>query len=222
MKAKMLKSELYFQVMGAGEPLVMIHGNGEDSSIFYKAAQILQNEFKVYLIDSVNHGKSIQVDEYSYEDMASRLLTLFNTLELESFHYFGFSDGGILGLMLAKEYPERFRSLMIAGANLFPEGMITTELHYYQEVYERTMDPLLKLMLDQTPIDPQELGKITCPSLVLCGEFDVIKLRHTKFINASLPNSILRIVENHNHTSYVVNNELIAEIILSFQHKWLR
>lgn len=216
MNTKTLKNDLFYQVMGQGEPLVMIHGNGEDSTIFMKSAQLLMNEFTVYLIDSVNHGRSIQVDVYSYEDMALRLMSLLDALELSSFHFFGFSDGGIIGLLLAKEYPNRFKSLMIAGVNLYPEGMITAELHHYQEVYQRTKDPLLKLMLDQTPIDPQELKKITCHSLVLCGEYDVIKLSHTKLIHASLSKSTLQIIENHNHTSYVVNNELIAHIILRF------
>lgn len=216
METKTLTSDLYYEVMGQGEPLVMIHGNGEDSSIFVKAAQLLKHKYKVYLIDSVNHGKSIHVDVYSYEDMAARLLGLLDALKLHWFHYFGFSDGGIIGLMLAKEYPERFKSLMIAGANLFTSGIISSELNKYREIYQKTLDPLLGLMLGQTPIDPLELNKITCPTLVLCGEFDVIKLNHTKLIHASLPESTLQIVANHNHTSYVVDNELVATIILSF------
>lgn len=216
MDTKTLKNDLFYQVMGQGEPLVMIHGNGEDSTIFMKSAQLLMNEFTVYLIDSVNHGRSIQVDVYSYEDMALRLMSLLDALELSSFHFFGFSDGGIIGLLLAKEYPERFKSLMIAGANLFTSGIISSELNKYREIYQKTLDPLLGLMLGQTPIDPLELNKITCPTLVLCGEFDVIKLNHTKLIHASLPESTLQIVANHNHTSYVVDNELVATIILSF------
>ena len=58
MKVKVNNIELYYEKIGEGRPLIMVHGNGEDHNIFTKSAEILSSKFEVYLIDSRGHGKS--------------------------------------------------------------------------------------------------------------------------------------------------------------------
>ena len=74
---------IYYEVLGHGEPLIMIHGNGEDHKIFYKAANILKDHFTCYLIDSRGHGKSDKVSKFHYEDMASDIYQFINKLALK-------------------------------------------------------------------------------------------------------------------------------------------
>ena len=54
---------LYYEVVGSGTPLVMIHGNGESHDIFDKAVEVLSKHYTCYLPDSRGHGKSQQVTE---------------------------------------------------------------------------------------------------------------------------------------------------------------
>ena len=55
--------ELYYEVVGSGAPLVMIHGNGESHEIFREAVQLLSQRFTCYLLDSRGHGQSQPVTE---------------------------------------------------------------------------------------------------------------------------------------------------------------
>lgn len=47
---------LYYEVVGSGTPLVMIHGNGESHDIFDKAVEVLSKHYTCYLPDSRGHG----------------------------------------------------------------------------------------------------------------------------------------------------------------------
>ena len=55
--------DLYYEKMGTGRPLIMVHGNSEDHTIFNEAAEVLKDRFTVYLPDSRNHGQSSVVKE---------------------------------------------------------------------------------------------------------------------------------------------------------------
>ena len=73
---------LEYSKEGTGEPLILLHGNGEDHHIFDKLAEKLKEKFTVYAIDSRNHGKSSMTDDYSYETMAEDIFSFINALEL--------------------------------------------------------------------------------------------------------------------------------------------
>ena len=81
--------------------------------------------------------------------------------------------------------------------------------------YEATEDTLLRLMLEEPSITPEELGKITCPVLVTAGEHDAVKLDDTRLIARSIPRSRLLILTGEDHSSYIAESEKIARLILS-------
>ena len=74
---------LYYEVVGEGKPLVMVHGNGEDHKIFDKAVSLLKDRFACYLIDSRGHGKSEKVKEFHYADMADDSYKFISSLNLK-------------------------------------------------------------------------------------------------------------------------------------------
>jgi len=65
---------MYYEQTGAGRPLIMVHGNGEDHTIFNEAAAVLKDHFTVYAVDSRDHGLSSKVNGLHYLDMAEDLL----------------------------------------------------------------------------------------------------------------------------------------------------
>ena len=109
--------DLYYETLGQGKPLLMVHGNSEDHTIFDKAAEVLKDHFEVYLIDSRDHGLSSRVDELHYEDMADDIVKLMEQLDLKDVTYYGFSDGGILGL-LAGMKTDRISRMILSGSNI--------------------------------------------------------------------------------------------------------
>ena len=92
---------LFYEQTGEGRPLVMLHGNGEDHTIFDEAVEVLSNRFTCYAIDSQGHGQSDEVDELHYADMASDLLAFLEELDLRDVVLCGYSDGGIVALLAA-------------------------------------------------------------------------------------------------------------------------
>ena len=114
--------KLYYEKTGSGKPLIMSHCNSMDHRIFKKAAKLLSEKFTVYCPDTRDHGKSEKVGVLHYEDMAEDMRCFIEELRLEKPVFYGFSDGGITGLILASEHPELLSALVVSGASLSPES----------------------------------------------------------------------------------------------------
>lgn len=207
---------LFYEKTGTGNPLLLLHGNGEDHTIFDALVPLLEQTHTVYAIDSRGHGASNPTDEYSYPGMAEDIAQLITSLEIESPILYGFSDGGIVGLLLALYYPGLIGRLIISGANLNPHGMKRTFLHKIKQHYKKSGSLLDRMMLEEPDIDPAMLSKITIPVLVLAGEHDIIKLTHTKLIAKELSNAQLKIIPNEDHGSYIIHSDKLYPYIQDF------
>ena len=205
--------QLYYEVTGNGSPLVMVHGNGEDHTIFNEAVEVLKDRFTVYTVDSRDHGQSTKVSELHYSDMADDLLVFMNDLDLRDVTFYGFSDGGILGLLLAQK-TDRVSRLIVSGANLTPDGVKSGLRLFIRIMYFFTKDSKLRMMLNEPHITAQSLSEIRIPTTVIAGEKDLIRKSETEAIAAAIPGSKLRIIKGEGHGSYIVHKTRIAELIL--------
>ena len=70
------------------------------------------------------------------------------------------------------------------------------------------------MMLEEPNISKEMLNRIEIPTVVLAGERDVIKEKHTRLIANSIKNSKLQILKGEDHGSYIIHSEKVAEIIL--------
>lgn len=207
--------DLYYETIGTGRPLLMVHGNGEEHSIFDEAVKILKDRFTCYLIDSRGHGQSSPVKEYHYEDMAEDMIGFMEQLDLQDVVFYGFSDGGIIGLMAAARC-SRISELIISGANTDPGAVRGWLWLIIRVTYLLKKDPLMALMLREPHISDEELKKISARTLVLAGSKDVIKEKETRHIASAIPGAELRILEGEGHGSYIEHKAKIGEIILDF------
>ena len=210
---------MFYDVVGEGKPLIMVHGNGEDHSIFYRAAERLKESFRCYLLDSRDHGQSTKVSMLYYTDMAEDVARFIRRLGLEKPVFYGFSDGGIIGLILASRYPGLLDRMIISGANMDPDGVKSWLKYMLKATTLIKNDPKIKLMLEQPQLTRKDLAKIDVPVLVLAGSRDLIREAHTRRIARCIPNSTLRILLGEDHGSYIVNKTRIADLILDFCHK---
>ena len=219
MEIKVNNVSLYYEVVGEGDPLILIHGNGDDHTIFNEAVDVLKNTFTCYLIDSRGQGKSSPTDLINYDIMADDIISFVEQMELTDVCFFGFSDGAIIGMIASIKRPELFKRLILSGANASPQGVKLWMLLYLRVTSIFDHDPLLKLMLTEPHISASDLRKITTPTLVVVGSKDLIKKSHTKWIVSSIPNSRLLVLKGENHDSYVVGSAKIAKYIIKFCHK---
>ena len=114
--------KLNYEVFGEGTPIILLHGNGEDIKIFDKLILKLKSKYKVYAIDSRCHGKSEKTKNISYELMCDDIIDFIKKLKIKKPILYGFSDGGIIGLLLAIKNSKILSKLIVSGANLDPKG----------------------------------------------------------------------------------------------------
>jgi pimeloyl-ACP methyl ester carboxylesterase len=206
--------KLYYEVYGAGEPLLLIHGN--NTGIFSLSAQIdyFRKRYKVIAMDSRDQGRSgDSPDKITYEKMTDDLAALLDHLKTGPVNVLGWSDGGIEALLLGIRHPAKVKKIVADAANLNP-----TEKAVYPEVLAMAKSmvesvpaadretpqgkrklKVYQMTFDEPHIDAKALEAITAPTLVVAGDHDVIRDEHTLDIYHHIPNSQLCIFPNATH-----------------------
>ena len=197
--------QLHFTTYGFGPDLILLHGNGEDSSYFVHQIEAFSHAFTVWAIDTRGHGRTpMGTEPFSLYRFADDLAEFMDEQGIAQADILGFSDGGNIAALFALEHPERVRRLILNSANLWPEGLTDDLLDAIVPRFEavcRSDDPaeqyeaaLLALMLEEPHIDPNHLARLTMPVLVIAGDDDVVRPEHTQLIYESLPNAGLVIL----------------------------
>lgn len=210
---------LYYEKEGEGSPIILMHGNGESHEVFDVLIPALAKNHTVYAIDTRGHGQSATPKEYHYDDMAEDVVEFIEGLSIVKPAFYGFSDGGIIGLLVASKYPDKLSNLIISGANLTPKDLKYSFLHHAKKDYKKTKDPLAGLLIQEPAIPVDQLHFISVPTLVLAGAKDIVKKSATKKIAKHIPNATLRILEGEDHGSYVVSSEKLYPLIRDFLDK---
>lgn len=204
---------IYYRVNGSGKPLLLLHGNGEDHHTFDVLVEKLQTRYTCYQIDSRCHGLSSKNLEISYDLMCDDILAFCDDMHFNQVDVIGFSDGGIIGLKLAIKYPQLIKNLYILGANFHPKGIEKKMMRQLKIWYKKEKNPLIKLMINEPNIPIKQLKKIRSMTTICAGEYDVIKLSHTKKLHHYIKDSQLIILPGHTHESYILDNDLLDNYI---------
>jgi len=115
-KAKVGDINIYYEVHGEGEPLVLIMGASGTTAWWGPQIPLLSQEYKVVVFDNRGIGHSDAPDfPYTTKMMADDTVGLMDALGIDSAHIFGFSMGGLIAQELALNYPQRVVSLVLAG-----------------------------------------------------------------------------------------------------------
>lgn len=216
MNIKVNNINLNYEEYGSGRPIILLHGNSESLKIFDKLIEKLKKNYKVYAIDSRCHGKSEKTSELSYDLMVDDIIAFIKVKKIHKPILYGFSDGGIIGLLIAIKEPQLLGKLIISGANLNPGGIKKGVLLWCRLGYYITRNKLFKMMIKEPNIEIKELNKIDIPTYILVGEKDVIKQEHTELIASNIKNACLEIISNENHGSYIIHSEKIYDIIKKY------
>jgi len=234
---------LYYEIMGDGEPLLLLHGGLGGSEHFAKIVPLLSKSFEVITVDRRGHGRSTDNGEpYSYAGMAEEVKAFLDHLELGSVRMLGFSDGGVVGFHLASTYPERVEKLVAVGANYRVDGMTPETIDFMTN--QMTPENLGKIFpeLERTyraanpqpdnfasfiershamwMRDPylteQEMTGIKVPVLSIIGEHDAIRLEHTLEIRSLIEGSQICVLPGATHFLLGEKPEVVLPILLDF------
>ncbi|HEY1581302.1 MAG TPA: alpha/beta hydrolase [Terracidiphilus sp.] len=208
--------KMYTEVYGSGPPLLMIHGNNGDMSAFAKNVPYFAAHYQVILADSRSQGRSLDPDHpLTFEMMADDYAALLDAMHIPSAYVIGWSDGGINALLLAIRHPEKVKRLASTGANLWPTadafqpGFWDNEkkeydsgLHKtYPTAREKNSRKLFLLDWQEPHITLAQLHGIQAPSLIICGDHDLISVTHTALIYQNIPHAYLWVVPDSGHAT---------------------
>jgi len=213
--------KIYCEIYGEGRPLLMIHGNGGSMKAFANNIPYFSAKYKVILLDSRAQGKTIDTnDSLSFEMMADDEAALLDALHIDSAYVLGWSDGGINALLLAMRHPEKVIKLASTGANLWPDStaiissLWKDEKNTFETASTKNFSAKQKndwkmFLLDwfQPNISLQQLSAIKCPSFIIGGDHDLIKVEHTKAIYQNIPHASLWIVPNSGHGTLIEHKD---------------
>ena len=202
-------------MVGQGRPLVLIHGNGEDHTVFDRTVHLLEKKFTCYLPDSRGHGKSRWTGKFHYRDMAEDLIQFLEQLNLRDAAVVGFSDGGIIGLMAAARM-NRITALVACGVNTRPKGLRGLCLTGMKILHFFSRRRLIRLMIHEQDISDEALAEIHADTLIAAGQHDLIRKSETDHIASKIPAAEKVILPGESHGSYIVHSEKLAKIILDF------
>ncbi len=214
-------AELYFEEYGDGEPLLLLHGNGEDIQSMQNQILCFAEKFRVISMDSRWHGRSSRGENaLSIAQMAKDAEALMNALNIDRYRVVGFSDGGNIAMQMALDEPYRLEAAVFCGANIQPNGLkavyrlsIKTGHLVFSSKLKKAVKrqdkeliqslerkkELMALMLAQPQIKLEQLQALNIKVMVIAGERDMIKDSHTKTIAGAIKGSKLVIVKGANH-----------------------
>ena len=217
-------ARLYYAVFhrGAGRPVVLLHGGMSSSDSWsFEVPRLAGHE--VIVIDSGGQRRSSRSEApLTYELMASDVLAVMDTLHLRRVSVVGASDGGIIGLILASEHPERVDRLFAWGANfnthadrLSPpdpalKALGATYVARMAADYRRlspTPDgfanlraALGRMYASEPNLTPADLKRITAPTVIADGEYEqFIDPSHTLLLARLIPGAKVLIIPNVSH-----------------------
>ena len=218
--------KLYYEIYGTGQPLLVLHGNGgsiKNATPFYPE---LIKKYKVIAVDSRSQGKSTTTSEpLTYDLMTSDINTLLNQLNIDSVNIWGQSDGAIIALLLAKDYPKKVRRALAYSPNIQPDSLaiFPWALKEMNKIVKETNDikqkTLNQLMLQYPNFPYSELTKIKAPIMLMSGDRDLIRLEHIVKMFQNIPNSQLCILPGASHGGSWEHKELFLTLMNNFFNK---
>lgn len=223
--------QLHYIEQGQGQPLILLHGNGESCDYFEHQIHCFSKDYRVIAIDTRGHGKTPRGEKpFTIKQFAEDLKDFMDAKGITKANILGFSDGGNIALTFALKHPERIEKLILNGANLFPSGVKPlyqwpieigcriAKMFSKKSGKAKQNAELLGLMVNEPHIDPSELARLTIPVLVIAGKKDMIKGSHTRLIYKSLPDAQLNIIEG-DHFIANKNYEAFNRVVERFLKK---
>jgi pimeloyl-ACP methyl ester carboxylesterase len=228
----------WVDLTGEGTPVLVLHGGFSNSDGLLGVFAGLAEEYRLIAFDRRGHGRTADSDApFHYDDMALETIAVLDHVGGEAAHLVGFSDGGIVALLVALARPDLVRSLVLIGVNYHFDGLVPgvfddvgpdSELVTFTSpgYAERSPDgadhfPVVvakaaAMLTSEPTLTPNDLACITIPALVLTGDDDITSPIHTWSLYESLPNSQLAVVPGASHTVPYEKPELVAQLVSHF------
>ncbi|MFX0032926.1 MAG: alpha/beta fold hydrolase [Candidatus Hodarchaeota archaeon] len=166
-KEKVNDIEMYYELAGEGDPLLLIHGLGSSTRDWEYQVPVFSQKYQVITIDLRGHGKSDKPKgPYNMRMFAGDIAELLKKLQIESVHILGISLGGGIAFQFAVDYPDLVKSLIIVNAGI---EIPTDSFKMKFEAFKRTF--IVKL------VGMKKMGEVLAPRLFIKPEQEELRAK---------------------------------------------
>jgi pimeloyl-ACP methyl ester carboxylesterase len=243
--AQIGRLSMYYQVYGSGQPMLLLHGGTSTIEQSFPKQLAYFSAHRVLIApEQQGHGRTRDIDApLDYVAMADNTAQLLQQLRLKNVDVLGWSDGGIVGLLLAARHPELVRRLVVTGASTLPLAEAfgpsiaaeveasrpeadTQSIANYSRRFADSINhyPIFAAKIKNlwlhhptlTELGPAVLARVGVPTLVIDGDHGSARLEHTISLYRNLPRAELLIVPGTGHNTLGEHPEWLNPIILAF------
>ena len=234
--------KMYYEIHGAGKPLVLLHGAFGTTENFSHLLAALTAKRQVILIEVHGHGRTADIDRpLRYRQLADDVAGVLTQLKIKDAEIFGYSMGGVIATGVAIKHPELVSKVAMLGSDLFsldksyePEmaaaiKSITPENFDFPEVkdpYTKVApDPskwpvLVKKLIDMfTNFDgysEAELKSIKAKTLIMAGDREGLVFDSVIKWYQTIPQAQLAIYPNADHFYLFTHSDQVTKTLFEF------
>jgi pimeloyl-ACP methyl ester carboxylesterase len=233
--------DTWYDEAGRGEPLVLLHGGMCTNETWGGQTPAFAERFRTLAPERRGHGHTADVEgPLTYAGMATDTIGFLDEVVGGPAHLVGWSDGGIIGLLVAIERPDLVRKLVVIGTNydtagivpeaeemfaqMTPDGPGMARLRGLYEMHSPdgpehwpvVFAKFLEMAAREPHIAVADLARISAPTLVLIGDDDMVSLEHTAALYRAIPSGELAVVPGTSHTVLMEKPELTNRMVLDF------
>lgn len=234
-------SALNVEIDGEGPDLVLLHGGAGGIADLAALRERLRPGRRVIAPDQRAHGRSPDLGELTYLAMAADTAALLDELGVHAADVVGWSDGGALALMLARDRPDLVRRAVPISANVSwappaPAAMEDSafdwlrdraredvtmpagrdELPGAADAWPGIVEKLRTMWFAGPEITLADLASIERPVLYLAADRDLVRHEHTLAMFAATPGASLAIVPGADHRVPQIHPDEVAAIVTRF------
>lgn len=231
-------ADIWYATYGAGTPVVLLHGGlGHSGNWGYQLPALIEAGYQPILIDSRGHGRSTRdLRPYTYELMASDVLAVLDHMGIARAAMVGWSDGACIGMVLAKQAPERVSGVFFFGCNMDPSGTNVeiaasplldrcfarhtqdyAALSATPDQFKAFVSAVGAMMASEPNYSAADLAGITVPVVIVQSEHDeFIKPEHARYLASTIPGAKLVELKGVSHFAPLQRPALFNAAVLEF------
>jgi pimeloyl-ACP methyl ester carboxylesterase len=231
----------WYDEYGAGEPLVLLHGGMCTNETWAAQVPAFAEKFRVLAPERRGHGHTADVDgPLHYDDMASDTIGFLEQVVGGPAHLVGWSDGGIIGLLVAVRRPDLVRKLVVIGTNYDTSGLApgaedmlanmdpaSDDVAMFRDAYVAHSPDgaehwpvffakFVVMAASEPHIAAEHLAQISAPTLVVAGDDDLVSLEHTVALYRAVGGAELAVVPGTSHAAMLEKPALCNLLMLDF------
>jgi pimeloyl-ACP methyl ester carboxylesterase len=233
-----------YEIEGSGPPLVLQHGFTDSLMTWYERGYVdaLRYSYQLILIDARGHGlsdKPHDEDAYAEERFAADVVAVMDELRIGRAHYWGYSMGGLIGFSVGQYAPQRFTTIIPAGASPYPVPpdaadpmmpLLQRGVAGLKAIYGDYVTPGIATRLDDSDMEAfvacrrrrfrtkgleKNLNRMTMPCLLYAGDADPV-YDPVKIAAAAMPNANFFSLPGYRHVQAMMEAHAVLPRVMEF------